>query len=306
MTFSSQVKDELCRIRNEGSLFELCELYGILLFSKSFKKENISVFTENQQVARFIEELIIKNFGFILDIIVSDRRIKKHNFLIKIVCSKDREFILNKFGHNAKDLNLTINKKYITEPIDLRSVFLRGVFLSCGTISNPNKDYHIEFCVQYMNLAKCLIELIESIVELRVTPCLVNRRGKFIVYIKGSESITDFLTYIGATSSAMDVIQIKMIKEVRNYVNRTTNFETANLKKTTSAAATQIQAINLLKKSGAFNSLDEDLKELAELRLHNPDMSLKTLGENLSYPLSRSGVNHKLKKIISYANYKEG
>ena len=177
--------------------------------------------------------------------------------------------------------------------------FLRGVFLSCGTITDPQNGYHLEFVVPFMELSKSLYALIVSLEDLSVKAKLTKRKNNFIIYIKDSSDIIDFLAYIGASASAMEMMQIKMMKEFRNYVNRTNNFETANISKTASAAAIQIEAINALKKRGIFRKLDDDLKELAQLRIDNPDMSLRELGENLSVPITRSGVNYKIKKLLN-------
>ena len=131
--------------------------------------------------------------------------------------------------------------------------------------------------------------------------CIRDRRGAFVVYSKGMEQVTDVLTYLGAQSAAMELMQVKMLKEVRNQVNRRTNFETANLGKTATAAARQLLAIQKIVASTGLGELPEDLRELAELRLQNPDMSLRELGETLSPPLSRSGVNHRLQRLVELA-----
>lgn len=130
---------------------------------------------------------------------------------------------------------------------------------------------------------------------------MISRKGDFVVYLKGSEQIADLLTYLGAQQASMELIQVKMLKEVRNYVNRTTNFTTANIGKTASAAAQHIRAIQKIERKMGLEGLPEDLRELAQLRLDNPEMSLRELGESLSEPISRSGVNHRLRRILEIA-----
>jgi hypothetical protein len=152
--------------------------------------------------------------------------------------------------------------------------------------------------VPYRNLARDLSGFLLDIEELNLQPGFLNRKGSFVVYVKGSERVADLLTFMGAPSAAMQLMQVKMLKEVRNNVNRKTNFETANIDKTATAAAQQVLAIEKLMKSPAYADLPEELKELALLRLRNPDMSLRELGENLSRPLSRSGVDHRLRRIL--------
>lgn len=296
MTFSAKVKNELCKISRPFNDNSIKLLYGLLLFSRNFKISDISFYTENKNISELICDLILQNFGCIVDIISSNKM--KENLILKIPLVQDRRKILKKFGVLSSEINLKINNDLLKTQNDLK-LFLRGVFLTCGTITDPQNGYHLEFSVPYMNLSKCLVELLSSIKNINLKVKNTVRKGNFVVYIKDSADITDFLTYIGASTSAMDFMQIKMVKEVRNYVNRTTNFETANISKIATASAVQIDAIKKIKKHGKFNCLDENLKELADLRIKNPEMSLRELGESLSSPLTRSGVNHKMKKILN-------
>lgn len=296
MTFSAKVKNELCKISRPFNDSSVKLLYGLLLFSRNFKASDISFYTENKNISELICDLILQNFGCIVDIISSNK--VKENLILKIPYAQDRQEILKKFGVLNDEINLKINNDLLKTQNDLK-LFLRGVFLTCGTVTDPQNGYHLEFSVPYMNLSKCLMELLSSIKNINLKVKSTLRKGNFVVYIKDSADITDFLTYIGASASAMDFMQIKMVKEVRNYVNRTTNFETANISKIATAAAVQIDAIKKIKKHGKFNCLDENLKELADLRIKYPEMSLRELGENLSSPLTRSGVNHKMKKILN-------
>ena len=296
MTFSAKVKNELCKISRPFNDSSIKLLYGLLLFSRNFKASDISFYTENKNISELICDLILQNFGCIVDIISSNK--VKENLILKIPYAQDRQEILKKFGVLNDEINLKINNDLLKTQNDFK-LFLRGVFLTCGTVTDPQNGYHLEFSVPYMNLSKCLVELLSSIKNINLKVKSTVRKGNFVVYIKDSADITDFLTYIGASASAMDFMQIKMVKEVRNYVNRTTNFETANISKIATAAAVQIDAIKKIKKHGKFNCLDENLKELADLRIKHPEMSLRELGDNLSSPLTRSGVNHKMKKILN-------
>lgn len=296
MTFSSKVKNELCKISRPFNDNSISLLYGLLLFSRSFSATEISFCTENKNIIEIICDLILQNFGCIVDTIFLNKN--KGNIILKVPCEQDRLKILSKFDHLKDEINLKINTKLLKEANDIR-LFLRGVFLSCGAINNPQNGYHLEFSVPHMVLSKCLLELLTSLENIHPKVKTTIRKGNFIVYIKNSADITDFLTYIGASTSAMDLIQIKMVKEVRNYVNRTTNFETANINKIANAAAVQIDAIKKIKRCKKFSLLDESLQELAELRLKNPEMSLRELGNNLSVPLTRSRVNHKMEKILN-------
>ncbi len=193
--------------------------------------------------------------------------------------------LLQYFGHTGNEVTLRINRDMIQWECCI-SAFLRGVFLSCGTITNPEKEYHLEFVVPYMNLANDLKNLLTNIQELELQPAVTNRKGSFVVYIKGSEGIENLLTFMGATNASMNFMQVKMFKEVRNQVNRKTNFETANIDKTVSASAKQIAVIETIIHSVGLQQLPLDLQELASLRYENPEMSLRELGEQLSEPLA--------------------
>lgn len=296
MTFSVKVKNELCKASSESKGALLPLLYGFLLFSRSFKVENISFHTENKNICGLVSELLTSNFGCIVDVVSSGK--DRQNIMLRVPFQDDREKILGTFGYAKDEISLKINNDILRTSGDIK-LFLRGVFLSCGTVSDPQNGYHLEFAVPFLNLSKSLCDLLNTLTDIKIKAKTTERKGIFVVYIKDSADITDFLAYVGAPASAMDMMQVKMVKEVRNYVNRTTNFEAANLSKIATAAALQIDAINMIKSSGKFSALDDDLQELANLRLENPEMSLRELGRNLSVPLTRSGVNHKMKKILS-------
>ena len=153
----------------------------------------------------------------------------------------------------------------------------------------------------HKNLASDLMRIISEVEQISAEPHMVNRKGSYIVYLKGSEEIQDMLTLMGAPMSALNIIQNKMVKSVRNRVNRKINSETANLNKTAAASARQLRAIELIRDKRGLNSLPDELRELAQLRLDNPEFNLRELGEALSEPISRSGVNHRLQKLLSIA-----
>ena len=180
--------------------------------------------------------------------------------------------------------------------------FLKGAFLTCGTVNDPNKNYHLEFVVPYLNLSRDLMLFINDYDELDVEPKSITRNSNYVIYFKVSESIEDLLTVMGAFNSSLEVMGVKMYKDMRNNVNRRLNFENANLDKTLGAAQKQVDAIMHIKDTVGLSYLSDELKELAEIRLENPYISLRELGDMLSVPLSRSGVNHRLKRICEIAN----
>ncbi len=212
--------------------------------------------------------------------------------------SKDsRIALLNELGYSTSETTFRILTTNIENFDCCFGAFLRGAFISCGIITDPKKEYHLEFDVAHKNKS---IDLCELFKKFSAVPKESDRNGMKIVYFKDSSHIEDILTVIGAQTAVMELIGEKIFKDVRNNVNRKVNCDNANIKKTFNAAAKQIEAIMKLKDSGKFDDLPSDLKEIATLRLENPEMTLSELGANLSTPLTRSGVNHRLKKIIEF------
>lgn len=176
--------------------------------------------------------------------------------------------------------------------------FLRGVFLRCGSVSAPGRNFMLSFSFRDEEYADYIAGLLSSA---GLPPKRTNRRGKPVLYYKASESIEDVLSFIGATKAALDIISAKVMSDVRNTANRLCNAETANLDRTAKAAAEQCEAIRLLEKHGALGNLSPELRECAELRTANPDASLEELRLLMREPVSKSGLNHRLKKLIETA-----
>ncbi len=303
MSFSSEVKSELSRIDPQNSCCKKAECYGLLLFSRSFSQTAVSVKAADGAAAHRIAQLVAETTGMIVETspYALRRRDSRSAFLVSVPGEDQRKAVLESFGHTGHEVSLRINRADLENECCV-SAFLRGAFLSCGTVTDPQKDYQLEFVVPYMNLARDLSALIGEVLELDLQPGLTNRRGSYVVYIKGGERVSDFITYLGAGNAAMTLIQTQMLKEVRNNINRKTNFETANLGKTAQASAAQMLAIEkILNFAGGVSVLPEELQELAMLRYRNPELSLRELGEELSEPLSRSGVNHRLQRIVELA-----
>ena len=206
--------------------------------------------------------------------------------------------MIRSFGHDENDVNLHIHEENLQKDCCI-SAFLRGVFLICGTVTDPQKEYHLEFSTPYLHLAEDLVAVLHRVKAAQLSPSIARRKNSYIVYIKESAAIEDFLTLTGAVNSAMNLMQIKMYKETYNNLNRVSNCETANLDKTYSAATKQIAAIALISDKVGLDELPADLREAAVLRLENPEMSLREMGERLS--ISRSGVNHRLRRILEFA-----
>ena len=175
----------------------------------------------------------------------------------------------------------------------------REIVLACGSVNDPSKEYHLEFACPEEGLA---VQLCTLLSDIGVTAKMMLRRGQHIVYIKGSESIEDTLTFIGASQCTLELMNMKIYKDIRNKANRIANCDAANIDKVVKAAMKQIEDIKLIDSSVGLDSLSDELREVAQLRLDNIDMSLQEIGESLSEPISRSGVNHRFKKLARMAD----
>lgn len=291
LTFSGRVKRELCGIKNQKECCKRAECYGALLFSRAFSSGRIGFKTEYDFCAQRFEELVRE----ILDIKMSIIRPKTQTGLYSgSIDSGLCQGVFEFFFHGKRDTSLCINRGNIDGDCCV-SAFLRGAFLSAGSVTSPEKEYHLEFKVAYKHLAN---DLATFIGDYFVPPKITVRKSVYVVYYKDSGVIEDFITLMGGQLSSMDFMQAKMIKEMRNNVNRTTNCITANISKTLSAVSRQKRAIDIIERSGGLELLPESLYEVAVLRKENQDASLNELRELLSEPLSRSGLNHRLEKII--------
>lgn len=302
MSFSKETKKELCTAPVTRAEDGEALIYGMLLFSKVFSPSAISFTTESREAAQLYSEKVSSDMSVIADISVTLTRkgSEGKSWCLSIPDSGDCKKIFDHFGHDPMSPSLRINRSNIDEDGTI-PYFLRGAFLVCGNVSDPVKDYHLEFAVPHMNLAKDLARIISE-TELLGTPKTVRRKGSYVVYIKESDAIADLLTYIGAPMSALEIMQQKIYKSVRNKVNRQINSETANSNKTALASAKQIAAIEKISRECGLDSLTPDLRELAQIRLDNPEYNLRELGEALSTPISRSGVNHRLARIMKIAD----
>lgn len=302
MSFASETKKELCRAE-AGPCCEKAECYGLFLFGRSFSAHSVCLNTESRETARRAARLAAGCAGVYADVAVSPPRRGSFRRACTVTVPGEDQIgaLLGFLGHTGTEVSLRLNLANVENDC-CRSAFLRGAFLSCGTVTDPRRDYRLEFVVPYRNLARDLSAFLRDVFELDLRPGLLNRKGAFVVYVKGGEHVADLLTFLGAGNAAMELMQIRMLKEVRNNVNRRTNFEAANIEKTASAAAAQRLALErILASGGGLSVLPEELREIALLRCRNPELSLRELGQKLTPPLSRSGVNHRLRRIEEIA-----
>ncbi len=296
-SFSFAVKDELSGSVTDRDKKYAC-LYGMLLFSRRFDEKQTVFRTEHHKAA----ELFCLLCGDVLGesgVVSCERREKKSSetYILTI----DRPEALKKLAavyriNGADDGYNRIN----ADNIDTNSlpVFLMGAFLACGSIIDPNKSYHLEYAARCESLAS---DLSEMLLLVGVKAKILERKGDYVVYIKESEQIEDILTFMGATSSSLEIMNVKILKDIRNKANRIANCDSANIEKTVAASVRQIEEIELIERTVGLSSLSDELREAAELRLENPELSLRELGQMFSVPLGRSGVNHRFKRLSAIA-----
>ncbi len=306
MSFSSDIKDELIKTENMPECCVHAMAYGMFLFGRSFTLSDISLMTDNERVAEKYLDLAGKACDLKAKLNVS----RAGKYTASFEGDESRRQVLSVFSCTGAERTHRIDRGNLTnDSADNEdntnccdSAFLRGVFLSCGTASDPNKSYHLEFVVPYKTLS---LDLLKILNEYGIKAKHMVRRYVNVIYIKDSESIEDLLIMMGAHISAMEIMNIKIYKDVRNLTNRRNNFENANLSRTVFASFDQVNAIERLKSSGAFAVLPDDLRQIAELRIENPDASLREIGDLCEPKMSRSAVNHRLKKLMSISENPE-
>ena len=307
MSFSAEVKEELTEYIPRGRHCQIAELAAIIVFCGRIRitetgNYRLLIHTENIFTVRKFYILLEKAFGIKGE--VSIRRNSAKSTLIYTILIKNKEAaevltgikFLGKDGSLRDDYSLVSN--LIVQSNCCKKAFVRGAFLAAGSIGDPEKSYHFEIVVWDETQAE---ELISILSELKLNAKLVKRKNHYPVYFKESDVISEFLGITEAHISLMKFENVRIYKEVKNKINRKVNCETANIKKTASAAAKQLDDIYYLKNINKLDKLPEGLKELALLRMEYPDATLKELGELLSEPLGKSGVNHRLNKISQIA-----
>lgn len=294
MSFSSDIKNELAALSNESDCCDVAQCYGMAEFSRSFSASAVALQTENEAAAVRYRGLLESVCGITAEHSepTADKAVMHAVTVPKALCAR----VLDRFGH-SKEVTRRINRA-VLECDACAAAFVRGAFLVCGAVTNPQVDYHLEFSAPYLNLSRDLATLLA---ELGLHPRMVKRKGNYVVYFKESEQIEDCLTLMGAVSASLELMNVKMIKSIRNSVNRAANCESANIDKVVAAAMVQTEAVRKIERCVGLDALPEDLRELCRLRLENPDFSLRALGESLDPPLSRSGVNHRFQRVMEIA-----
>lgn len=295
MSFSTEVKDALIAVKTPSPSKLLSETLGFLLFANYFSSKEMSFSTENKNAADYYKYLIFRISGYNPSI----KNTKNGLYTVTVESEQARKNILKAYYYNGNETARRITKENIFK--DTEKDFLRGVFLACGNMTDPYKNYHLELSVLGTPLAKDLLNFINDL-NAGFFPKIIKRNGKNILYLSDSESITNFLTYIGAQNASVKIFQIGILKTIKNDTNRRTNFEHANIKRMAKAVSLDISIIRKLKSENRFEILPENVKKIGNLRLKNPDLSLTELGECFSPPISRSKINYALRKIREFSN----
>ena len=297
-SFAYKVKSELCR----GGVQRLCcaraEAYGVLLYCNTFSAKEIRIITENSEFAARLPKLFNRAFGLRFDRVPEEDT--GRGKLIFQITEKDKlDKIINLFGYDPKQ-NPVLHVNFgMLEEDCCRTAFLRGAFLAGGSVTDPEKRYHLELTTSHLQASR---EVSALLTELGFLPRSVMRSGSAVIYFKQSEHIEDFLTKIGAPAAAMDIMTAKVDKEIRNGANRAMNCDIANVNKTLDAAQEQMAAIEKLQKQGKLEKLPDKLQQTAMLRLQYPELSLTQLAERCDPPVTKSCMNHRMRKIMEEAN----
>jgi len=289
MSFTGKIKTELCAIPFQGECCALAEVMGVLLFAGQFSMSQLKMQSQSAAVRHRMEALFHRVFG--LDL-------KKDGDSTLFLKQEDHlRKIFQRMGYPFSSAPLHLNRAAVEEDCD-KSAFLRGAFLMGGYVSLSESGYHLELVTSHFSVAR---ELQTLLLDMDMPCGFLQRRGNFVLYYKDSGAIEDFLTAAGASGSAMELMLRKVEKDLRNRVNRKVNCETANLEKTVEASGRQVAAIERLRRSGIWDELPGALRETADIRCENPELSLSEMCLLFDPPLSRSGLNNRMKKLMKLA-----
>ena len=278
MSFSSEVKQELCRVPLSRKCCAQAECYGVLLYCNTFSPREIRVITESDSFAQRLPQLLRRAFRFSFDRLPDGEG--KHIFAVED--PRKLSAVQQLLGGDDRAPALHINFGVLEEKC-CRAAFLRGAFLAGGSVTDPRKGYHLELTTSHLSVGREMLALMR---EMGLEPKAAQRKGNSVVYFKQSDRIEDLLTSIGAPLSAMGVMNAKLEKDLRGSVNRRVNCDAANLDKAVEAAMTQVESIRRLEEQG---------------RLAHPEDTLSQLAQRYDPPITKSALNHRLRKLVELA-----
>ena len=297
MSFSHNTKAEMCRQPPGGKCCAVSECYGMLLFGNTFSAKEIKIVTENPRLGDRLTAQFRRAFSISFDLLPEADKKGKQAYVITAPGKLNR--VLETYGFSAGSLIAHHVNLGVLEEECCRRSFIRGAFLTGGAITDPAKSYHLELVTDHFNVSR---ETYSLLLDMNFSPKETSRGGNYIIYFKMSSAIEDFLTLAGAPLAAMELMSLKIEKDMRNSVNRKVNCDTANVTKTVDAAAAHIEAITNIQAAGALPSLPEKLRQTAELRLRNPELSIKELAEISTPPVTKSCLNHRLRKLVELSH----
>lgn len=294
-SFAGKVKNELCRVPVQRLCCARAEAYGVLLYGNTFSPTEVRLITESADFAARLPRLFQRAFGLKFDRLPEEERGK---LIFGITDRSKLDRIINQLGYDPRQ-NLVLHVNFgLLEDECCRTAFLRGAFLAGGSVTDPEKRYHLELDTGHAQASR---EVAALLTEMGILPHSVRRGGSSVIYFKQSEHIEDLLTTIGAPAAAMDIMTAKVDKEIRNGANRAMNCDMANVNKTIDAALEQKNAIQRLQENGRLERLPEKLRQTALLRLQYPEMSLSQLAEKCDPPVTKSCMNHRMRKLLEEA-----
>jgi DNA-binding protein WhiA len=304
-SYSAEVRNELARIMGEQECCNVAELASLIRMGGTMliggnSNLGINFTTENAAVARKALSLIKSGFHLKTEVVVTrGRRLKKNNsYLIKVVPSPVVTELLTVLGIMRGDnLNVSSDSSILRKAC-CRRAYLRGAFLGGGSVNKPEGDYHLELVTGNLDFAKTLVRLLKYF---SLPVGMTERKNDYIVYLKDGDAIIDFLRLIGAHNALLTFENVRVVKGMRNQVNRLVNCETANLQKTVNAAVRQVNCIQLIALHKGLTSLSPTLREVANLRLAHPEATLQELVDAMGGKVGKSGINHRLRKIEQIA-----
>ncbi|HWL22148.1 MAG TPA: DNA-binding protein WhiA [Ureibacillus sp.] len=305
MSFASETKKELTQVEADDSCLKaevsaLIRMNGAVSFAN--KQLSLDVQTENAAIARRLYTIIKKLYSYNVELLVRKKmRLKKNNVYICRIREGARELLSDlEILSNDFEFNHSISKTLIDKTDERRS-YLRGAFLAGGSVNNPEtSSYHLEIYSIYKEHGEALTDLMNSF---QLNAKTIERKKGFVTYLKEAEKISDFLGLVGAFQAMLKFEDVRIVRDMRNSVNRIVNCETANLNKTIGAAIRQVENIKFIENTIGLDQLPEKLREIARLRVEYQDVTLKELGEMVSTgTVSKSGVNHRLRKIDEIAD----
>ena len=296
MSFSAEVKTELCRAPLSRRCCAQAEAYGSLLYCNTFRGDEVRIVTENGAFAQRLPALFKKAFKLSFDRLPQG----EGKQVFAVTDPAKLTAIHQTFGADRNALALHLNFAAVEESC-CRAAFLRGAFLAGGSVTDPRKGYHLELATSHHSVSREVLALMR---ELGQEPKAAQRKGNAVLYFKQSDRIEDFLTCLGAPVAAMEVMNAKLERDIRGKVNRRVNCDAANLDKAVEAAMSQVEAIRRLEREGALTALPDKLREVAALRLAHPEDTLSQLAERCDPPITKSALNHRLRKLVELGREK--